>query len=273
MNKYVRERLRIDAERLIGAGALESCTPHSGLRGRFRELLVQTILAPWLPPYAQCGTGMIVDCNCRWRNHTQEDIVIFDASLIPPVLSGHGVFEGVFPVDGVLARIEVKSRLDATALRASLSAASDVLRMNFATGIEGRIWPLPINHIFAYDTDLRPDGPRDAEWHRLLSITQELGLDNSGPYPNVPSPVTSLCVAGRGAWSWARTQLDKECRWVAANLQVPQDEILFFVSLLSNTCYALHAERHGFDPNQSVAGGIGRYIITEESFRDLDPLQ
>lgn len=270
MNNYIRERLRADAAKLAAASAVEARTPHHGLRGRFRELLVQEILAPWLPAYARCGTGMIVDHSDRRRDHSQDDIIVFDQSLVPPVLVGHDAVEGVFPFDGVLARIEVKSTLDANALRSSLEAAAEIRLMTFATAIEGRIWPHPISMLFAYGSDLAVDGPNDAEWQRLLRITKELDFHFSGPCHDVPSPLAGLCVLGRGAWAWGKRQTQTDHCWMMATRAAEYDEVLF-VGLLSNTCYEIHAQRLGLDPDAGVAGGIGRYIMTGDSFLEDRP--
>jgi hypothetical protein len=119
MNIYIRERLRSDAAHLVSRAEVEQHIVHRGLRGRFRELLVDSLLAPWLPPYAACGTGVIVDGSDRARESSQEDIVVYDSSLLPPVYAQASAPEGVFPYDGVLARVEVKSRLTRTELRAA----------------------------------------------------------------------------------------------------------------------------------------------------------
>jgi hypothetical protein len=95
MNTYIRERLRADARHLIARAAAEQLIEHRRLRGRFRELLVDAILAPWLPPYAACGTGMIVDIDDRIREATQEDVVIFDHSLVPAVFAHISAKDGV----------------------------------------------------------------------------------------------------------------------------------------------------------------------------------
>ena len=97
MNKYIRERLRADAAHLVARAAAEQVIVHKGLRGRFRELLVDAILSPWLPPYVGCGTGMIVDDADRIREATQEDVVLFDRSLVPAILAHAHTMEGVYP--------------------------------------------------------------------------------------------------------------------------------------------------------------------------------
>src|SRR5690242_19337114 len=106
MNKYIRTRVRMDASHLNTLSENEENIQHMGLRGRFRELLIDNLLTPWLPPYAACGTGMVVDVNDHVRESTQDDIIVFDKSLVPSVLASPGAPEGLFPLDGVLARIE-----------------------------------------------------------------------------------------------------------------------------------------------------------------------
>lgn len=271
MDNYIRERLQYDAARLVAQASVVGKAQHLGLRGRFRELLVQELLSPWLPPYARCGSGMIIDCQNRQREHTQEDIVIFDESLVPPILVGSQEHEGVFPFDGVLARIEVKSTLNATELRKAIAAAAEIRDMRFATGIEGRIWPHPITMLFAFDSDLILGGAPDAEYQRLMKLTSELGYSYAGSCSDVPSPISVLCVVGRGAWAWAARQQESPHKWMMADMTLPHNEILFCLGLLSNSCYVLHAQRHGHDPDLAVAGGIGRYFINSESFCELTP--
>jgi hypothetical protein len=237
------------------------------MRGRFRELLVDTLLAPWLPAYVGCGTGMIVDVNDRKRDSTQDDIVVFDKSLVPPVLASSTVLEGVFPLDGVLARIEVKSTLTKSGLRDAVLAANEVGAMKFA-GVGDRTWPLPISLIFAYASDMKADG--DAELQRLFEVTDELGLRWSGNYPDLASPISGLCVLGKGCWAavtaegvdgWVRTKR------TTAGL----DEVLVFVGAVSNTCFSNHVVRQGRDPQLSVEGGIGRLFLTFDLYEPVPP--
>src|SRR5690606_17586807 len=170
MNKYIRTRVRKDAEHLLALSNNEEEIQHSGLRGRFRELLIDNLLSPWLPPYAACGTGMIIDVENNFRESTQDDIVIFDRSLVPNVLASNKAPEGVFPIDGVLARIEVKSTLTRSSLRDSILAAEDINKMKFA-GSEKGTWPLPVNLVFAFKSDLSGDNSK--ELHRLVDVYKE----------------------------------------------------------------------------------------------------
>jgi hypothetical protein len=260
MNTYIRNRLRADAAHLVARSHVEEGIAHDGLRGRFRELLVDTILAPWLPPYAACGTGMIVDCQDRRRDSTQEDVVIFDRSLVPAVLAHASAMEGVFPLDGVLARVEVKSCLKKGEVRSSVDAAREIYGMGLSGG-QQRQTIAPISALFAFRTNLKRQA--DDDLRRLLKVAAEAGC-YADPLPDQPPcPITLLCVVGRGCWVYYN--IDGRFFWMQAKVLETYDEILFFVGVLSNACFAMHPDRMGMvrDPRRGAGGGIGNFILDD----------
>jgi hypothetical protein len=260
MNGYIRERLRADAAHLIARAAAERGIVHKGLRGRFRELLVDSILAPWLPPYAACATGVVVDVEDRVRESTQDDIVIFDRSIVPAVFAHSSAPEGVFPYDGVLGRVEVKSRLTRAELRNAAAAAREIVDMKFCSDQGPHLsWPRPVSTIFAFASDL--SGPAEDELARMISVFQDLP-----PCGEIPGPIAALCVAGRGCWVYGGRGHNPAGNWLQARLVAPHDEILFFVGAISNSCYSIHSRRTGIDPEKGVGGGIGNFILTNDSY-------
>jgi len=280
MNTHIRERLRADALAAIEKANHAAHLPHLGLRGRFRELLVNEILSPWLPPYAECGTGMIVDAKDRARESTQEDIVIFDRSLTPPVLASPRFAEGLFPIDCVLLRVEVKSQLTRDELRKSLLAANEVNGLDLAAedvvrsrlAAEGRavattLFPSTGSVLFAFGSDLSVSGDSDAELTRLVEVTDELGLTFDGGHcQNLPTPIAALCVVGRGFWFLPSAPLHGEPPpWLRAKIAADGDELLGFVGITSNQCFSTHVLRQGRS-ELSVEGGVGRYILGPEHF-------
>jgi hypothetical protein len=268
MNGYIRERLRADASHLLARAATESSIVHKGLRGRFRELLVDSILAPWLPPYAACGTGVVVDVDDRFRESTQDDIVIFDRAIVPAVFAHPSAPEGVFPYDGVLARVEVKSRLTRPELLKAAAAARDVVDMKFCGSKTPHLsWPRPVSTIFAFGSDLSQSGSADNELARLISVFQELPPCDG----DIPGPITAVCVAGRGCWVYGGEGHNPAANWLKARVVAPHDEILFFVGAISNSCYSIHATRMGIEPEKGAGGGIGNFILTSDSYEAVAP--
>ncbi len=267
MNEYIRMRVRADAAHTVALASNEARIAHPGVRGRFRELLVNNLLLPWLPPYVGCGTGVIVDAENRARNSTQEDIILFDRSLMPSVLVSTHAPEGIFPLNGVLGRVEVKSKLTKAELRSAVSAAAEIFCMKFA-GVSGPIWPLPANLIFAYDTDLQPGGDPIQELKRLVEVSLELGLYFNGVCPDNPGPISGLCVVERGCWVFGAVR-DDEAKWIQAKRSTEYEEILLFVGALSNSCFNFHVRRQGRDPKMALEGGIGNFIISTEVYEPV----
>lgn len=254
----------MDATHLATLSENEENIQHMGLRGRFRELLIDNLLSPWLPPYAACGTGMVVDVKDHVRESTQDDIIIFDKSLVPSVLASTGAPDGVFPLDGVLARIEVKSTLTRSALKDAIVAANEINKMEFAGSSPG-VFPLPINLVFAYKSDLK--GNSIDELYRMLDLSKELGLHYSGACPELPSPISGLCVCNRGFWAYGNSDTIKTTSYLEAIIQQPYDELVMFVGAVSNSCFNNHIARQGRDPQKAVEGGIGRYILDKTCYQ------
>jgi hypothetical protein len=67
IDSYILERLRADAAHTIAVAECEDAIQHHGLCGRFREILIAILLAPWLPPFCKCATGMIVESRNKTR--------------------------------------------------------------------------------------------------------------------------------------------------------------------------------------------------------------
>ena len=263
MNEYIRSRVRADVTSAVQQSADQSAIQHYGLRGRFRELLMKNVVSPWLPPTARCGTGTIIDANDRSRRSTQDDIIIYDSSLMPSILLSPDADEGVFPLNAVLARIEVKSVLTRSELRKTIEAAAEIQQMEFAADT-ARMWPLPASLIFAYESDLVAQSDPYSEWYRMMDVNRELDMIYSEKCPELPGPISGLCVIGRGCWLWGG-EIAGQASWISAKLDAknrPMEEALLFVGALSNSCFSTQTLRQGRNPVDTAQGGIGNFIIS-----------
>jgi len=105
---------------------------HPGEYGTYREEILRDFLRTCIPARLDIGTGFLI--NASGDISTQADIVIYDKSVIPRVESiEHQRF---FPVEGVCAVGEVKSRLSKSGLKEALNklarvkAKADVVSSN-----------------------------------------------------------------------------------------------------------------------------------------------
>lgn len=251
MNEYILQRLRADAGQLLSLAANEAKLSHPGVKGRFRELLIDKILSPWLPPDVHCGTGMILANNNVRREATQDDVVLYAKSLCPPVLVSREVPEGIFPYNSVLARIEVKSKLNKTELSKFVAAAKEIagLKVDVREGCAKRFIGA-LNLLFAYDSDLASG--QDSDLKRLISVMREQSIE---PLSGI---VSMLCVPGRGFYKIGVENGNRV--WQKHQSNDHLDHIAWFVACLSNSAFQYLAERQGRDSNNRLDSGVGVYL-------------
>ena len=80
---------------------------HNLTKGELKELFVHNILRFYLLDQFGIGSGIII--NQAGLQSKQIDILIFDKKLLPPFIKEQNI--GVYPIESVLAVIEVKTNL------------------------------------------------------------------------------------------------------------------------------------------------------------------
>ena len=128
---------------LVEAHAL-SALPHPGIKGRLRELLVERMIRPFLPPPVITCSGMIISRESSRTHRVQDDVIIFDPSKAPPLLSDE---QSLLPLEGVVAHIEVKTRLTRRDVEKAILAAWEL--RDLASDLA------PIALLFAFHSDLK----------------------------------------------------------------------------------------------------------------------
>jgi len=83
---------------------------HRLTNGQLKELFVSNILRSFLPNQYGVGSGIIINKDGEQSNQT--DILIYDNRFLPPFINEQNI--GVYPVESVIATIEVKSKLNKT---------------------------------------------------------------------------------------------------------------------------------------------------------------
>lgn len=259
MNNYIRERMMIDAHRVIELAKQQQPLEHPGLRGRFRELLVDGMLEPWLPPTVACATGTVISFTNQYRKKTQEDILLIDRSISPSVLLKPHVQEGVFLRNSVLARIEVKSCLE----------TSDVV--DFKTSCE-EFRQLGI------DLTKEQGSAKLIKLKEINEINLLFGFKSSaskqttfGWFSHISDgSLSAVCVADKGFWKrtgkgWSEyvctpPTLNKDYCHIKQAEKDASERVAAFASLVSNTAFHQHIRAQGRNPLASLEGGIGQYF-------------
>jgi hypothetical protein len=204
------------------AKALTLAVEHDALRGRFREILVEDLIAPYLPPSIELLTGTIIGANGEKRAvRNEDDIVIFDHSWAPLLLKTRGR-DAIIPVTGVRAQIEVKSRLTLDDVTNALKAAIELNRISLYTA--------PIGMLFAYDTDISKK-----TYIPELLLREIRALKYNPSSGQTTCPIQGVCIVGRGSWLLVSKKGYPD-GWYEVDAE-NDNELLAFLSIVSNSMY------------------------------------
>jgi hypothetical protein len=177
VTQIVGERVRAA---LAAAKALAG-VEHPLVKGRLRELVVDQLLRPVLPPSFGLGTGVIVDT--RGGISGEIDIVVYNRDILMPLL--YGERDGIFPVEACLYAMEVKSVLERNHIDETISKFPRVRELH-------RLPPAnlfePIGVLLAFD-----DRIDKQECDAILRVAD---LADASEIP----AIRVGCVAGRAYW-------------------------------------------------------------------------
>lgn len=143
--------------------AIRAGFSHTGVVGTSVEEIVSKILNSRLPGSARAVAGQVIDhAGVRSR---QMDVVIYDASRTPMLFASSVGTQNLVPAEGVIAVVEVKTKLTPGELRKSAENCKSVKRLNrsaLAThqilkefNLYGQRWIVPpiFYSVFAFESD------------------------------------------------------------------------------------------------------------------------
>jgi hypothetical protein len=175
----------------IGAARAVADVTHTGVKGAIREILIRDLFRPLLPSDVGIGTGQIA--TAVGKLSPQQDIIIYNRRILPPVLFEETI--GIFPVESVLATVEVKTTLTAGTLRSAYKHAKIIQDYSYLSSGKIKEGEQSTSHnvkkaistIFALSSDLAVGGKTELERFTKL-------------YAGGDPPVRAICVSGRGYW-------------------------------------------------------------------------
>lgn len=237
MGKY-KEIFRSRVKSAIDQARAATIVSHSGLKGEIVEILIRELFKPLLPSDVGVASGQIIEFH-NDKLSTQQDIIIYDKSILPPIL--YEGTKGIIPIESVLYTIEIKTTLNSQELKNAHEAAKALHSFCYLPGQRDHLGN-ELNHpvekarsvIFALNSDLSVDGKIEVERYRQI-----YGAD----YPYI----RAICVAEKEYWWESRGS------WIRITGTDRFDETLAFIGGVSNT-YKWVAKSRGW-PN------LGNYII------------
>lgn len=243
MNTVYRDLILARAQSAINAARAVTGIDHPGLKGQLREIVIRDLFQPLFPSDIGLGTGVII--TAINQQSQEQDIVVFDKSIVPPILLEGTT--GVFPIESVIYAIEIKSRLTAAELRSSIDSARQLDSLQYMTG-EYDTADTPIESIslrlipaiLAFNSDLSESGMTELE--RFKEIW--------GGSTDEPPPIRMICVVGRGCWAWKPTLPNKWRTWGGS---YELEEVIRFIAAVMNSYKLIALSRK--EPR------LGRYLF------------
>ena len=247
-NEIFRSEFINKVESALTSAKNVSQIDHSGVRGKAREIFVQDLLRPILPPYVELGTGKITDSMGNFSAET--DVIIYSRQILPPLLFEPGF--GIYPAEAVIYAVEVKSKLTMEEIRSTIEKFIRLRDLQYLPSILNELYqPLAGNSfpaipcLFAFDTDLVIGGKDELDRYRELDAAADSN-------PAIPI----FCVAGRGYW-WFKPNEPAE-KWISHFPTADHEEVIDFIGGVANTI-----------PDRVVLKGrprFGEYIIRPREF-------
>jgi hypothetical protein len=124
-NITVRQYFTAIIKSAIGKSDAVSNLKHNLTKGVLRECIVSDILSEILPSQFGIGSGIIVNGDGDQSNQT--DIIIYDSRILSPFIQKYNL--GLYPIESVIAAIEVKTRLSKKDIEKTNGDAQKIHRM------------------------------------------------------------------------------------------------------------------------------------------------
>lgn len=253
---FVFNQLRATAAGVIARSKAINSLSHNGLKGTFREVLLAELIEPWLPPSCGSGTGAII-CGKAEKVPVkgQDDIIIYDASFMPPILASKNGNLGFYLFNSVLSRVEVKTKLRAKDLKEFVTSSVALCDIQFTAvpGADLKCEQLiaPHNIIIALSSDLKGCEIARFEKYAVENTQYRRGM------------VSAICVLGKGMYFLKEENHD--AHWFRAGQEDEASQLAACVGLIANTSTRTRIVRQGRDPALTIENGIGMYMDLCES--------
>jgi hypothetical protein len=188
-NRY-QALLRGKVSSVIEEAKSLSSFSHAGTKGSVLEKLIKNLFLPLLPSDIGVGTGQIIDQHGK-NISKQIDIVLYDKSILPPILFDGGV--GIFPIESVLYAIEVKTTINNQELITAHDSAGELTNFIYIPGLENEDGTVKHHKIeklrsvvFALNSNLSESTLSEAKRYEKI-------YKSKGEKPFI----RAICVAGR----------------------------------------------------------------------------
>ena len=125
---------------------------HKSLRSTLREEILLGFMESRLPHFLLPGKGTIIDSTERNRHEGEDDVILYDREITPPIKMYSHSTNGVYHFNGVLGRIEVKSSLEARDYLQFVKRSEAIRQFKASVRADHIRLDAGYNYLFGYDS-------------------------------------------------------------------------------------------------------------------------
>ena len=246
---YIENTLIADAKAAIDKSKYQDLVDHKLLRGCLREDILLSVMTPWLPYFLGAGKGTIFHTPDDSILSGEDDILLYDKTICPPVKMYSESTNGIFHYNGVLARIEVKSSLGVSDLKQFIERSQKIMNFKVDVRKPGLNFKGAYNLLFGYDSRAL----KKSEIKRLNEASKSCGFDP------LSGGITAMCILGKGVFRlW---EIDGERFWqIASADDTVEKQLARFTAMITELCLQSHIERSGRSPEDSLEISVTNHI-------------
>jgi hypothetical protein len=233
MRQSIQSSFITDCKNAISRAKNVGTKGHAGVRGNFREIIVNDILKLILTDEFGIASGVLTDTS---GNHSKQiDTAIYYKSVVPLYLYDNK--NGLIPVESCIYTVEIKSKLTKLELTKAISNAKSVLslkrlKMHFygPDPVFDRERPEshpPVRALIAFSSDLKGSPEKEIARYRLLD-----------PSADTDPMLRAICIVGRGYWYFGH-----DSRWKYAASNENSNELIQILAGISNSLVEFAARR------------------------------
>jgi hypothetical protein len=253
----VAEHIEAAAAGVIARSKVVAAHSHGGLKGTFREILISELLEPWIPQSCGVGTGAVIyglEKGPTFKG--QDDIIVFDKSICPPILAKRDNNLGFYLYNSTLLRVEIKSKLDVAGLDDFIRSSHNLTSGGFVgrpgAQITDKQQTAPHNMLIALDSTISSNSDPLAEITRFNDRCRKFGSRFRD------GMIDAICILNRGLFALRGSPPNRF--WARSDAEEPERQLAQCVAMISSTASVAHITRQGRDPLKTLEAGIGLFV-------------
>lgn len=241
----LNDLLENNIKTLINSAKAVGGITHQGLKGTAREEYLAEFFEKYLPHQWGIGKGQVQD-SLGDISH-ESDLIIYDRNSLSPTLVGKSI--NIFPIECVKYVFEVKSSLNATEVRTTIT------KFNKLKSLLTEKEKSPVRVLFAFDSDLT----KKSDLERIKELDDDFDRN---------SAIQVLIVIGKGYWFRANRKYvgvdkDKTVTTRVYYKRKPSPDVVELKSFLFGLLDTLNPELPSFSKYFRIPPGVDGKLYEE----------